>query len=65
MNEITRVFLKPKEEKEIAQGFPWIFDNEISSVKFLDKGGIKTSSLGECNVKDGECVEVYTNAGGF
>ncbi|MCI5523303.1 MAG: class I SAM-dependent rRNA methyltransferase [Treponema sp.] len=65
MNEITRVFLKPKEEKEIAQGFPWIFDNEISSVKFLDKGGIKTSSLEECNVKDGECVEVYTNAGGF
>ena len=26
--------LKPKEDREISQGFPWVYDNEISTVKF-------------------------------
>ena len=33
MNNFPRVFLNNKEEKEIQQGFPWVFDNEISHVK--------------------------------
>ena len=65
MNETVRIFLKPKEDKEISQGFPWVYDNEISQVKFAAKDGIKTTSLAECQVSDGKLVEVYTNAVGF
>ena len=57
--------LKPKEDREISQGFPWVYDNEISTVKFPLEEGMKTSSLGECAVEDGTIVEVYSNAGGF
>ncbi|MCR5172099.1 MAG: class I SAM-dependent rRNA methyltransferase [Treponema sp.] len=60
-----RVFLKPKEEQEILQGFPWVFDNEISTVKFEEKSGVKQTSLEECKVEDGSVVEVFANAGGF
>ncbi|HAC31954.1 MAG TPA: class I SAM-dependent rRNA methyltransferase, partial [Treponema sp.] len=60
-----RVFLKPKEEQEIQQGFPWVFDNEISTVKFEEKSGVKQTSLGECKVEDGSVVEVFAHAGGF
>ena len=64
---ITRVLLKPKEDREINQGFPWVFDNEIASVKYnaKDGTGVKTSSLADCDVDDGAVVEVCTNAGGF
>src|SRR5574344_1033931 len=67
MSEITRVFLKPKEENEIEQGFPWVFDNEISSIKWLadDGSGMKQTELTACQVADGTPVEVYTKAGGF
>ncbi len=61
----ARVFLKPREEIEVAQGFPWVFDNEIDHVKFDSKSGVKQTSLEECMVKDGEVVEVFANAGGF
>ena len=57
--------LKPKEDREISQGFPWVYDNEISTVKFPLEEGMKTSSLEECAVEDGTIVEVYSNAGGF
>lgn len=60
-----RVFLKPKEEQEIQQGFPWVFDNEISTVKFEEKSGVKQTSLEECKVADGSVVEVFAHAGGF
>ena len=60
-----RVFLKPKEEQEIQQGFPWVFDNEISTVKFEEKSGVKQTSLEECKVEDGSVVEVFAHAGGF
>ena len=49
-----RVFLNPSEEIEVAQGFPWVFDNEISHVKFEEKSGVKQASLADCSVKDGE-----------
>lgn len=67
MSEMTRVFLKPKEENEIEQGYPWVFDNEIASVKWLaaDGSGMKQTSLLDCKVVDGTPVEVYTKAGGF
>ena len=61
----ARVFLKKKEEAEIKQGFPWVFDNEISHLKFDSTGGVKESSLEECEVEDGSVVEVFANAGGF
>ncbi|WP_149554316.1 class I SAM-dependent rRNA methyltransferase [Treponema pectinovorum] len=60
-----RVFFKPKEDMEVAQGFPWVFDNEIDYVKFEQKNGVNKSSLEECKVQDGQVVEVFANAGGF
>ncbi|HAH62930.1 MAG TPA: class I SAM-dependent rRNA methyltransferase [Treponema sp.] len=67
MTDYARVFLKPKEEREILQGFPWVFDNEISHVKYAaaDGSGWKDVPLAECEVSDGSGVEVFTKAGGF
>lgn len=67
MNNYARVFLKPKEEREILQGFPWVFDNEIQHVKYTasDGSGWKDALLSECSVKDGSGVEIFTKAGGF
>lgn len=62
----ARVFLKPKEENEIKQGFPWVFDNEISHLKFqLEGGEVKQSPLSQAEIEDGSVVEVFANAGGF
>ncbi len=67
MNNFPRVFLNSKEEKEIQQGFPWVFDNEISHVKHRadEKSEWKNEVLKECSIEDGSIVEVYTKAGGF
>ena len=67
MNTTARVFLKAKEEAEIKQGFPWVFDNEIDSVKFYadDGSGVKQTSLADCAVKNGEAVEVFAKGGAF
>ncbi|MCK9171509.1 MAG: class I SAM-dependent rRNA methyltransferase [Treponema sp.] len=67
MTNYARVFLKPKEEREIIQGFPWVFDNEISHIKYMaeDGSGWKDVPLAECVVSDGSGVEVFTKAGGF
>ncbi len=67
MNNFPRVFLNNKEEKEIQQGFPWAFDNEISHIKHRadEKSEWKNENLKECSVEDGTTVEVYTKAGGF
>ena len=63
---MTRIFLNAKEDKEISQGFPWVFDNEISHVKFEnDKGEMINAPLMECSVSDGTIVEVCNKAGGF
>ena len=61
----TRVFLNKKEEEELKQGFPWVFDNEISHVKFDSEGTVKQTSLADSLVEDGSLVEVFANAGGF
>ena len=67
MNNFPRVFLNNKEEKEIQQGFPWVFDNEISHIKHRadEKSEWKNEALGDCTVEDGDVIEVYTKAGGF
>lgn len=67
MNNFPRVFLNNKEEKEIQQGFPWVFDNEISHIKHRadEKSEWKNESLKDCAIEDGSTVEVYTKAGGF
>lgn len=67
MNNFPRVFLNNKEEKEIQQGFPWAFDNEISHIKHRadEKSEWKNENLKDCSVDDGTTVEVYTKAGGF
>lgn len=64
---ICRVFLKSKEEKELLQGYPWVFDNEISHLKYRadEKSEWKNEELAACSVEDGSPVEVYTKAGGF
>ena len=68
-NNYCRVFLKAKEEKEILQGFPWVFDNEISHIKHRKEnkadGEWLSESFEECTVKNGTPVEVCTKAGGF
>lgn len=66
-NNFPRVFLNNKEEKEIQQGFPWVFDNEISHIKYRadEKSEWKNESLKNCSVEDGSVIEVYTKAGGF
>ncbi len=61
----ARVFFKKKEETEVKQGFPWVFDNEISHVKFDSASGVKQAPLEEAEVEDGSVVEVFANAGGF
>ena len=62
-----RIFLNKNEEKEILQGMPWVFDNEISYIKHRanEKDAWKNESFGECTVADGAAVEVYSKAGGF
>ena len=66
-NIYPRIFLNKNEEKEIQQGFPWVFDNEISHIKHRpdEKSEWKNEPLSECTVADGTPVEVYTKAGGF
>ncbi|MCQ2611235.1 MAG: class I SAM-dependent rRNA methyltransferase [Treponema sp.] len=65
----AKVFLNSKEEKEINQGFPWVFDNEIShlKVKTFDKEKEEwvNQTLKETKLAAGTPVEVYTKAGGF
>ena len=70
MNTFARVFLNAKEEKELLQGFPWVFDNEISHIKYRENFADENSawlqkSLADSEIKDGEIVEVFTKAGGF
>lgn len=66
-NNFPRVFLNNKEEKEIQQGFPWVFDNEISHIKYRadEKSEWKNEALKNCSIADGSVIEVYTKAGGF
>ena len=66
-NNFPRIFLNKGEEKEILQGMPWVFDNEISYIKHRtsEKDAWKNESFGECTVADGTAVEVYSKAGGF
>lgn len=63
----ARVFLKSKEEKEIQQGFPWVFDNEISYVKYRksERDEWQQTPVEETSVPNGSGVEVFTKAGGF
>ena len=67
MNNFSHVSLKNKEDIEISQGFPWVYDNEIFSVKWLaeDGSGVKTTMLAEAQVKAGSAVEVYSSKGTF
>ena len=69
MNTFARVFLNAREEKELLQGFPWVFDNEISHIKYRnganENSAWQQKQLAEAEVKDGELVEVFTKAGGF
>ena len=62
-----RVFLNKNEEKEILQGMPWVFDNEISYIKHrkTEKEEWKNETAAQCTVPNGEAVEVFSKAGGF
>ena len=61
--------MKKGEEREIRQGFLWAFDNEIERVKYFDGKEWKDAPFAEIvsegKVKDGECVEIFSSAGGF
>ena len=62
-----RIFLNKNEEKEILQGMPWVFDNEISYIKHrkTEKEEWKNETVAQCTVPNGEAVEVFSKAGGF
>ena len=66
-----RIFLRAREEMELKQGFPWVFDNEVESVRYdaSDGSGVKTVPLSDSaldsEVPDGSVVEVFARAGGF
>ena len=66
-NKYPRIFLNKNEEKEIQQGMPWVFDNEISYIKHRadEKSEWKNETLAECTIPDGSAVEVYSKAGAF
>lgn len=59
MSTLPRVFLNPKEENEIKQGFPWIFDNEIAFIK----NGNSQEKIIDTKLADGSVVEVMTKSG--
>ncbi len=61
MSACSRIILKPREDEEIRQGFPWVFDNEIAYVK----NGTASEQLAECTVPDGEVVEVLSKSGQY
>ena len=66
--KISKIFLKSKEEKEIKQGFPWVFDNEIEIVnrEWLTETGAHQSSLEKLEntkLEDGSVVEVLSKSG--
>lgn len=65
--DFIRVFLNSKEEREVLQGFPWVYDNEISHVKYrkTERDEWKVSSLAESEIENGSGVEVFTKSGGF
>lgn len=67
MKIYPRVFLNAKEEREIQTGFPWVFDNEISYIKYRETEAEEWNqkSLAEAEVENGSGVEIYTKAGGF
>ena len=66
-NNYPRFFLNKNEEKEILQGMPWVFDNEISYFKHRadEKSEWKNQTLAECSLANGSIVEVFSKAGGF
>lgn len=71
MKSYPYIFLKPKEEDEIKQGFPWVFNNEIQSVKIkksddsVEKILITNQDYSSVPIDDGQVVEVYSSAGTF
>ena len=67
---IPRIFLKKKEELELKHGFPWVFNNEIDTVKFEAKNGsgVKTVSYTDAEsmaIESGSVVEVCAKSGEF
>ena len=56
MKSRAKIFLKPNEDKEILQGFPWVFDNEILSVKNVDE---------KIPLADGSEVDVFSKSGNY
>lgn len=67
MSSFARVFLNAKEEQDLLLGGPWVFDNEISHIKYRFDDGAEwlRKPLKEAEVPAGSGVEVYTKAGGF
>ncbi len=71
MKDFPYIFLKSKEDVEIKQGFPWVFYNEIQSVKTKNSDGtvekisVSDQDCSSIPVQDGQIVEVYSNVGTF
>lgn len=65
MNQNIRVILKPKEDREVQEGFPWVYANEIAAIKFPAKDGIKAVVFEDFLGADGVIVDLFSNAGAF
>ena len=67
MNQNTRVILKQAEEREIQEGFPWVYANEIETIRLPTNGGngIKTTALEGFSGEDGTVVDVFSSTGCF
>lgn len=65
MNGFAKVFLKKGEEREVSEGFPWVYDSEIAQVKSYAAESAKASPLDDSGVEDGSVVEVYAAHGAF
>ncbi len=65
---IPRIILKSKEEFEVKQGFPWVYNNEIEFVRFSIPNGSKSVPYFDAEsmvVPDGSVVEVFSHSGDF
>lgn len=62
--KFPKIFLKAKEEIDILKGAPWVYDNEILCVKYVQSKQMQ-SSWEDFSLPDGIPAEVYSKSGLF
>lgn len=62
--KFPKIFLKAKEEIDILKGAPWVYDNEILYVKYVQNKQMQ-SSWEDFSLPAGIPAEVYSKSGLF